>query len=1397
MNMKNLKTFWARKIISFIVIITVVLIGLQTLKANEIKSDVLALFSGAGVFTYSGNELTWKKMNEETADLLSVGDVDGDGLSDLVMVRSNQLVVLKANQLIAEPIATDFSTIQALAVGDKNSDTKDDIFISDAIGVYCRDAVSGVWTQIIDSPARLLACGDMDGDSIQDIIGCYDVGIWYQCSTDQSWKLIRVAASDLPTLNQMIAADLSGDGIAEFIGSFSIGLYSFNPANTTWKRHLANPVSVLSAGDMDGDGLKDLVMVLPSENGIKYQSSITTEFVGIHTDSPQFMSCGNFPGSAFELDFPVIEKLPYIGGSLMYDGSNLNLSHLLIGTRVPVLFVKYEMVAVPSEDSPETTTDMELNKIAELTRYGVLSVTDVDAQHIDFSITAYGDSGNDLGKTDYQLQLGESLDVTLDGVADLAYQSVIGQRVVRGETAFLTFLTSENDLTSSLYSYAPDLIQTLNRAGGNVGFNNNGNGIWRSDLMGNATRSSQGADSLQLTNRELLSARNLQTGDYLVDVSGENGGTYLAVTNVDYSSGVMNLSRVATREDGLDDISTKVMQFFCWRLPDNPTPEPAPEMPEMSTPYRGGADYDDYINTRNYCYNEYNSLEKKWTVVDKSFTKSITANGEAVGTVGIQKVFLGAGYSVDVDWGFCKVKVRTKALALAEFMAGLEVTKPFSFEEKLWSYPFNLSIPIIGGGAVLNLDLGGEVGINYGASATDKGSIGVGMISMKGSRDYFSAGFFYLHHNTEEKYDIDKKYLGWNFDTNECLEVFVKPYVTVYAKITLLKMAYAKLQATLFLKPTLTLCLDNNYNIDGNFKLDAGADVDLILGISIHSFLFDYDTCKTFHLWEWQKTLLQYDLFDIPTNKRPDLKIAEVILNPATPSSLSTFTVSLTLENAGNCSTPKTIPIGTLLTINGQNYAFPDALNLHSGEKRTIECPNALKVPGGAMTLTAWVDHTNQILESNNDNNKTDKTYPVSDYIKITNPVSGAQINFGDTVNIRWQTDLNKSVGIYLYQNGKWICDIACTLPAQNLSYSWKVGNYAGNNYQIRIACLNLAVEDSSDSFTIKSPYTITAGAAAGGTISPSGAVPAPVNGSLTFTVSANACYDILNVVVDGVSKGAISSFTFNAIAANHTINASFKAKPAFTVTASAGTGGAISPVGAQSVCQNNTITFTITANAGYTISNVTVDGVSQGKITSFTFSNVTANHSIAAAFVSAPTLTVTAPNGGESLVSSSAAFIKWSSANIASSELIKVEYTLNGSSWVSLGNFSNSGSVPWTVPSTLTTTAKVRVTAVSNTAISDSSNAAFSIIAPAPVTYTVIVDIVTGHGYADPGGLYKKFTVNAGDSKTFKLYADPGYEGAHVQITDLGRINFPANGTITLSNIQKNMSVGVAFVAK
>ncbi len=221
--------------------------------------------------------------------------------------------------------------------------------------------------------------------------------------------------------------------------------------------------------------------------------------------------------------------------------------------------------------------------------------------------------------------------------------------------------------------------------------------------------------------------------------------------------------------------------------------------------------------------------------------------------------------------------------------------------------------------------------------------------------------------------------------------------------------------------------------------------------------------------------------------------------------------------------------------------------------------------------------------------------------------------------------------------------------------------------------------------------YTITASAGLGGSISPSGQFSVQSGSGQGFTIVPNTGYKIAGVSVDGVSQGAVGSYTFSNVQANHTISASFTANtytlsvsqsgagggtvstnpsgttfPAGTVVtltaspdsnsifsgwsgacsgtsptcqvtmnsnlsatanfnaktnttyiikATASGGGTLSPSGNVTVSQGASQTFTMTPNKRHRIINVQVDGVWKGPITSYTFSNITANHQISAIY--------------------------------------------------------------------------------------------------------------------------------------------------------------------------------------
>ena len=158
--------------------------------------------------------------------------------------------------------------------------------------------------------------------------------------------------------------------------------------------------------------------------------------------------------------------------------------------------------------------------------------------------------------------------------------------------------------------------------------------------------------------------------------------------------------------------------------------------------------------------------------------------------------------------------------------------------------------------------------------------------------------------------------------------------------------------------------------------------------------------------------------------------------------------------------------------------------------------------------------------------------------------------------------------------------------------------------------------------------YTITPTAGAHGSISPTGAQTVASGGSVTFTITPDTGYHVADVLVDDASVGAVTSYPFTNVSANHTISATFaeNAPVTYTITTTAGANGAIAPAGPQTVTAGSDATFSITPSAGYYVETLKIDGVDVQPTKSYTFTNVQANHSIEATFAASPTMcTITA----------------------------------------------------------------------------------------------------------------------------------------------------------------------------
>ena len=225
------------------------------------------------------------------------------------------------------------------------------------------------------------------------------------------------------------------------------------------------------------------------------------------------------------------------------------------------------------------------------------------------------------------------------------------------------------------------------------------------------------------------------------------------------------------------------------------------------------------------------------------------------------------------------------------------------------------------------------------------------------------------------------------------------------------------------------------------------------------------------------------------------------------------------------------------------------------------------------------------------------------------NPTNGALGLYARKVNIANPGSPVIYPAVLLAEVGQTIGDFSITV-SDIYTYD-PVNNHGEIVFWVKTAANTQAVIKAKPNI-----YTIMASAGTGGTINPSGSVALPLGATQIFTITPNSNYQISQVLVDGVVQSPVpSSYTFTNINANHTIAASFVHNPV-TITANAGIGGRISPSGNVSVAYEANQIFTITPSRGYRISRVLVDGVAVTlSSNTYTFTNVTANHTIAASF--------------------------------------------------------------------------------------------------------------------------------------------------------------------------------------
>ena len=198
--------------------------------------------------------------------------------------------------------------------------------------------------------------------------------------------------------------------------------------------------------------------------------------------------------------------------------------------------------------------------------------------------------------------------------------------------------------------------------------------------------------------------------------------------------------------------------------------------------------------------------------------------------------------------------------------------------------------------------------------------------------------------------------------------------------------------------------------------------------------------------------------------------------------------------------------------------------------------------------------------------------------------------------------------------------NVSYTVSAAN---GYHLLNVIANGEEVTVTNNAFTINDVQSDYTIFANFapnfvTVTVDQPAHATITP-GTMTYAYGSTPSYMIVPEVGYEVVsvtagNAVVNVTYNNGIGTFTLDALTQDITLTATTAIKT-FTITVTQGANGTIAPATQTDVEYGSSKTFTITPDDYYVVADVIVDGSSRGALTSYTFNNVTGNHTITAVF--------------------------------------------------------------------------------------------------------------------------------------------------------------------------------------
>lgn len=235
-------------------------------------------------------------------------------------------------------------------------------------------------------------------------------------------------------------------------------------------------------------------------------------------------------------------------------------------------------------------------------------------------------------------------------------------------------------------------------------------------------------------------------------------------------------------------------------------------------------------------------------------------------------------------------------------------------------------------------------------------------------------------------------------------------------------------------------------------------------------------------------------------------------------------------------------------------------------------------------------------------------------------------------ITLAWDPNVEPDLSGYKVYSGTASRNYSGTVDVGNWTSCVMGGLEPGRTYYFAAKAYNAAGSESDYSAEVvysvpaACSFSLSPGSQSYGPEGGTGSVSLSTASTCSWTAVSGASWLTVTAGASGTGPGSVSfAVAANTASASRTATLSIGGQVftvsqsgctgAFTISASAGPGGTISPAGTSTVTGGGSKTYTITPKIGYAIWSVQVDGAGVGAVSAYTFSAVNANHTIKALF--------------------------------------------------------------------------------------------------------------------------------------------------------------------------------------